>query len=50
MWKVGIVASVTEGSWGFNITTENGRPLSRSAVRRGPTPPPRTLKPLLIKR
>jgi hypothetical protein len=26
MWKVGMVARVTEG-WGFNITDENGRPL-----------------------
>jgi hypothetical protein len=26
MWKIGIVASVTEG-WGFNITDERDRPL-----------------------
>jgi hypothetical protein len=26
MWKIGTVASVTEG-WGFNITDERGRPL-----------------------
>jgi hypothetical protein len=26
MWKVGAVASVTEG-WGFNITNKGGRPL-----------------------
>jgi hypothetical protein len=26
MWKIGTVASMTEG-WGFNITDESGRPL-----------------------
>jgi hypothetical protein len=27
MWKVGDVMSVTDGGYGFNITTDRGKPL-----------------------